>query len=228
MQAEGEYYTCCIRAERSRMEWESATRRGGRCFHALEHERLTQLQELINKYHACLRDYAPKLCQGVDRLVEPVGRCSVAADLERVASIRESAPTFAEQLLPDFYAEHMSNVINRERRRDSLERCLHWVRSDIEREARGKKGVENLARALHDTPNFGAEESQLEVNEKLHHLKAMLAFLEVSRVKLQNSLCDLDPNRLQKSEHPLMKYVEVGLVKISQITNNNRDRTCNQ
>jgi len=113
-----------VRAERSRTDWESATQRGSRCFHALEHERLSQLKELVAKYHACLRDLGPKLCHSVDRLSEPVGLCSVDADLQRVAALRDAAPSYAEQLLPDFYAEHMSNVLNRQRRKDSLERYV--------------------------------------------------------------------------------------------------------
>ncbi|KAK4023465.1 hypothetical protein OUZ56_008873 [Daphnia magna] len=207
--AEGEYYTCCTKAERSRLEWESTTQRGGRCFHALEQERLEQLKDLLSKYYICFRDYCPKLCQAVDRLVEPVSTCSVDADLQSVSSLRDSAPTFAEQLLPDFYAEHMSNVMNRERRKESLERCLHWVRSDLERESRGRRGVENLAKALQESPHFGGEESQLEVHEKLLHLRSMLAFLEMTRVKLHNSAYELEPVRYRKVDHPLFKYLSV-------------------
>lgn len=207
--AEGEYYTCCTRAERSRLEWESTTQRGGRCFHALEQERLEQLKDLLSKYYVCFRDYGPKLCQAVERLAEPVATCSVDVDLQSVSALRDSAPPFAEQLLPDFYAEHMSNVMNRERRKESLERCLHWVRSDLERESRGRRGVENLAKALQESPHFGGEESQLEVHEKLLHLRSMLAFLEMSRVKLHNAANELEPNRYRKVDHPLFKYLEV-------------------
>ena len=73
----------------------------------------------------------------------------------------------------------------------------------------GKRGVENLARALQDTPNFGGEESQLEVQEKLLHLRSMLAFLEMTRVKLHNAASELDPARFRKVDHPLFKYLEV-------------------
>jgi hypothetical protein len=40
----------------------------------------------------------------------------------------------------------------------------------LDRERRGKQGVENLARALQQTPTFGAEDSQQNVTEKLHHV----------------------------------------------------------
>ena len=142
---------------------------------------------------------------------QPVTTSSVESDLQRVQTLHRdvSTPPFAEQLLPDFYAEHMSNVMNRQRRRESIERCLHWVRSDVERESRGKRGVENLARALQDTPHFGSQESQQEVHQKLMHLRSMLAFLEVTRVKLHNTCSELEPNRFRKVDHPLFKYLEV-------------------
>ena len=173
---------------------------------------MEQLKDLLSKYYVSLRDYGPKLCQAVERLAEPVANCSVEIDLQNVSSLRDSAPSFGEQLLPDFYAEHMSNVMNRERRKESLERCLHWVRSDLERESRGRRGVENLAKALQESPHFGGEESQLEVHEKLLHLRSMLAFLEMTRVKLHNAANELEPNRYRKVDHPLYKYLEVRLM----------------
>lgn len=75
-----------------------------------------------------------------------------------------------EQLLPDFYAEHTTLAMNRDRRKQALMKLLQLIRQDLERERRGKEGVENLQRALQQTPNFGAEESQQNVDEKLHHV----------------------------------------------------------
>lgn len=54
----------------------------------------------------------------------------------------------------------------------SLEKYLKLIRSDIERERRGKQGVENLAKALQETPNFGTQDSQQDVNDKLQNVSA--------------------------------------------------------
>lgn len=48
---------------------------------------------------------------------------------------------------------------------------MQLIKQDLERERRSKQGVENLARALQQTPNFGAEDSQQNVTEKLHHVR---------------------------------------------------------
>ncbi len=40
------------------------------------------------------------------------------------------------------------NVMNRERRREALAKFVGIVKADIERERKGRAGVENLAKAL--------------------------------------------------------------------------------
>jgi hypothetical protein len=51
-------------------------------------------------------------------------------------------------VLPSFYCEDMVNVMNRERRREALAKFVGIVKADIERERKGRAGVENLAKAL--------------------------------------------------------------------------------
>ena len=107
-----------------------------------------------------------------------------------------------DQILPSFYAGDTTNAMNAERRRDSLAKCLRVVKSDIEREKKvesrksetvdfntsltlfslkGMAGVENLAKALQETPKFGGEDSQNDVQEKLQHMRSMLTYLEACR-----------------------------------------------
>ena len=83
--------------------------------------------------------------------------------------------------MPNFYAEDINNCMNRERRREALTKFLRVVKSDIDRETKGMGGVENLAKAIQETPKFGGEESQQDVQEKLQHMRSMLTFLEATR-----------------------------------------------
>ena len=71
--------------------------------------------------------------------------------------------------------------MNRERRREALAKFLRIIKADVDRETKGMGGVENLAKALQETPKFGGEESQQDVQEKLQHMRSMLTFLEASR-----------------------------------------------
>ncbi|XP_068238088.1 LOW QUALITY PROTEIN: serine-rich adhesin for platelets [Palaemon carinicauda] len=202
-----EYYTCCVRTERARLEWESAIYKGSNCFQTLEEERLQALKDLIVKYHKNAKEAAPKLVAIANRLDEPVTACDVEKDIQTVISAKGTGENIPEQMLPDFYAEDMNNIMNRDRRREALEKFIQMLKTDLERERRGKQGVENLAKALQETPTFGGEESQQDVNDKLQHMKAMLAYLEAARYKVQCSLDEL--NNRPKMTHPLAKHIEV-------------------
>ena len=68
-----------------------------------------------------------------------------------------------------------------------MSKFLRVVKGDIDREKKGKAGVENLARALQETPKFGSEDSQQDVQEKLQHMRSMLTFLEAARL-VENQL----------------------------------------
>lgn len=52
----------------------------------------------------------------------------------------------------------------------ALVKLLHLIRQDIERERKSKNGLESLSKAIQQTPNFGAEDSQQTVSEKLYHV----------------------------------------------------------
>ncbi|GLH02880.1 Drebrin-like protein [Gryllus bimaculatus] len=205
--ADVEYYTFCIRAERARLEWETAVIRGSHCFQALEEERLQQLKDLAACYLNHLQDMGPKLIQSAEKLVEPIQNCDVARDIQTVVSIKGTGQPIPEQLLPDFYAEHITLAMNRERRRQALVKILQLIRQDLERERRGKQGVESLARALQQTPNFGAEDSQQNLSEKLHHMRSMLTYLEAARYKVHSALAEIDGRA--RGSHPLAPHIQV-------------------
>ena len=94
----------------------------------------------------------PKLRNLTDQLEEPVRLCDTRRDLEAVAVASDGSQQqqegMGEQVLPSFYSEDLVNVMNRERRRESLAKFVGVLKADIERERKGKAGVENLAKAL--------------------------------------------------------------------------------
>lgn len=56
--------------------------------------------------------------QIVDRLDEPVKTCDVEKDIQAVITAKGTGENLPEQMLPDFYAEDMNNIMNRDRRRE--------------------------------------------------------------------------------------------------------------
>jgi hypothetical protein len=168
--ADIEYYTLCVRAERARLEWESAVLRGVNTFQSLEEERLNHLKTVLTAYLHHGAELGPRLIEATERLKGPVLQAESGKDLGTFINLRQSSQQVSEQLLPDFYCEHITLAMNRERRKQALVKLLHLIRQDIERERKSKNGLENLSKAIKQTPNFGAEDSQQSVSEKLYHV----------------------------------------------------------
>lgn len=205
--ADIEYYSLCVRAERSRLEWESAVLRGVNTFQSLEEERLNNLKSVLTSYLHHNNELGPRLIEAVEKLKRPVSEAEPMKDLSTFHNLRQSSQQVSEQLLPDFYCEHITLAMNRERRKQALIKLLHLIRQDIERERKSKNGLEKLSRAMKQTPNFGAEDSQQSVTEKLYHMKSMLTYLEGARYKVQSALAEID-NR-QKNTHPLAPHITI-------------------
>ncbi|XP_020285157.1 uncharacterized protein LOC109855369 isoform X2 [Pseudomyrmex gracilis] len=209
--ADTEFYTVSVRAERARLEFESTVRKGAKQMELLEEERLSALKDFANVYLTHLQSLAPRLQQSADRLLTPVRSCNVSQDLEvlknLVRRMDSNDVTNAEQLLPDFYAEHVTLAMNRERRKQSLVRVLHLIRQDLERERRGREGLETLHRAFLKTPAFAADESAQNVTDKLHHMRSMLLYLEAARYKISGTLAEVEGSK--RAKHPLSDHILV-------------------
>ncbi|KAF3428886.1 hypothetical protein E2986_03391 [Frieseomelitta varia] len=209
--ADTEFYTVSVRAERARLEYESTVRKGAKQMELLEEERLSALKDLANVYLAHLQALAPRLQQSADRLAAPIRNCNVSQDIEilknLIRRVESNEGCNADQLLPDFYAEHVTLAMNRERRKQALVRVLHLIRQDLERERRGREGLETLHRAFIATPAFAADESTQNVTEKLHHMRSMLLYLEAARYKVGGTLAEVEGSKRDK--HPLAEHILV-------------------
>ncbi|XP_066147360.1 uncharacterized protein Nost [Euwallacea fornicatus] len=203
--ADIEYYTLCVRAERARLEWESSVLKGVNTFQLLEEERLNNLKLVLTSYLRHIDELQPRIIEATERLKLPLEAADPSKDLITIQNLRQTSQQISEQLLPDFYCEHITLAMNRERRKQALIKLLHLIRQDIERERKSKNGVENLSKALKQTPNFGNEDSQQSVVEKLYHMKSMLTYLEGARYKVQSALAELDSR--PRTGHPLAPHI---------------------
>lgn len=115
--ADVEYYTLCIRAERARIDWEISVLRGSTVFQSQEHQRLQSLKAYLNTYLKLSDDMNPNFTAIVERLTPHVNACNVQKDLAVIKNIRRVSEGPSEQLLPDFYCEHTTLAMNRDRRK---------------------------------------------------------------------------------------------------------------
>lgn len=115
--ADVEYYTVCLRAERARVEWEMSVLRGSSMLQSHEHQRLESLKSAVMIYLKLSNEINPHLNAVVERLTPHVNACNVLKDLAVVKNIRRVSEGPSEQLLPDFYCEHTTLAMNRDRRK---------------------------------------------------------------------------------------------------------------
>lgn len=115
--ADVEYYTLCIRAERARVEWEMAVLKGSTILYSQENQRLATLKANLADYLKFSELMNPSHIEMCDQLQPLVATCNVHKDMHVIKNIRRASEGPSEQLLPDFYCEHTTLAMNRERRK---------------------------------------------------------------------------------------------------------------
>lgn len=117
------------------MEWESSVLRGVNTFQQLEEERLNNLKLVLSSYLRHVTELQPRimevfgqnypitieiieiLLQATERLKLPISSADPCRDLGTFQNLRQTSQKISEQLLPDFYCEHITLAMNRERRK---------------------------------------------------------------------------------------------------------------
>lgn len=165
--ADTEYYLFCTRAERARINWEIAVIRGAAILKSHEHQRLQHLKQCLSVYMELTSDVNPSLVTNIERLQPHIGACDVQKDLSVFANIHRCAECPSEQLLPDFYCEHTTLAMNRERRIHALNKLLQLVRTDLDRERESRVGLEGSSQTadLHKNQTLA---------DKLHYVSGHL------------------------------------------------------
>lgn len=200
--ADVEYYTLCIRAERARVDWEMSVLRGSSMLQSLENQRLTHFKAYVSSYFRLVSDMNPVATKITDRLGPQVQMCNVQKDLDILKNIRRATEGPSEQLLPDFYCEHTTLAMNRERRKQSLVKLLQLIRQDLDRERRSRNSLKGFSQTFE--PNV---EGNQNIADKLYHIRSMLTYLEGARYKLQSALFELDHK--PRSSHPLAQHIQI-------------------
>lgn len=161
--ADVEYYTLCVRAERARVDWEMSVVRGATLLQNIENQRLLNMKNFAANYARLTANMSPIVEGLVQRLQPQIDNCNVLKDMQVVKNIRRSSEGPSEQLLPDFYCEHTTLAMNRERRKHALIKLLQLVKADLERERRSRNGLKGLSQSL------STQEHQ-NITDKLYHV----------------------------------------------------------
>ncbi|XP_070144561.1 myosin-2 heavy chain isoform X1 [Drosophila kikkawai] len=198
--ADVEYYTLCVRAERARVDWEMAVLRGSAQLQSSEQQRLGNMHNFAQQYARLIADMNPILGGLSARLQPQLEACNVSKDMQVVRHIRRNSEGPSEQLLPDFYCEHTTLAMNRERRKHALVKLLQLVKTDLERERRSRDGLRGLSQSLN-------HQEHQNITDKLYHIRSMLTYLEGARLKLHSALLELDHK--PRTTHPLAQHIQI-------------------
>lgn len=170
--ADVEYYSNCLKAERARVDWELAVMRSSTILQTLENQRLTHMKNYVANYLKLTGNMNPAQNSLVQRLTPLVENCNIQKDLNIIKNLRRISEGPSEQLLPDFYSEHTTLAMNRERRKQALIKLLQLVKTDLERERRSRNGLKEVA------ANNNQTEIQISTNtDKLYHVSIFCYYL---------------------------------------------------
>uniref|UniRef100_A0A1I8JRQ4 F-BAR domain-containing protein n=1 Tax=Macrostomum lignano TaxID=282301 RepID=A0A1I8JRQ4_9PLAT len=164
-----DYYDACLRAELARLDWESTVAKitlgARRQLQALETDRLRQTHEMLERYQRRAAD-----CTAAASRAQ-TSRLTLAPWLSSAAPCCRPA----EQLLFESYAEDLNNPMDRCRRETALRSYTAMICADIEREIKGREGVEKLIQSASPRQH----RSQHEAASKLASISStLLLFLE--------------------------------------------------
>ncbi|CAL1527377.1 unnamed protein product [Lymnaea stagnalis] len=205
--ADKEYTEASYKAESSRQDWDMTVAKASTSMQELEEERLKSMQDYLNKYNSHISVLSPKLTQYFDRLNESVISVDLQHDLQTIVHTKGmKGPRQPEQLLVDCYAEDSQVSMDNERRKDALKNYLIHLHQYIEKERKGKEGVQKLVEVYKSKPSFADADTQEDTRQKLEQTTFMLNFLEASHYKINSNLCKLEG----KSAPPNMfsQYIE--------------------
>ncbi|XP_060579038.1 nostrin-like isoform X2 [Ruditapes philippinarum] len=203
--ADKHYCETCEKAEVARQEWDFAVNKANAQLQALEEERIAKMNDFLNQYNSHLSMLAPKLTQSCEKLHQSVLSVDIAGDIRNAAKQRSTHYT-PEQILIDCYAEDKQFSMKQERRKLALQHYLLQIRQSIEREQKGREGVEKLVDVYRERPNFADADAQEEARQRLNQVIFMTNFLEANHYKIASYLAEMD--RSHKPAHKFSKYIE--------------------
>ncbi|KAJ8313958.1 hypothetical protein KUTeg_008519 [Tegillarca granosa] len=103
-------------------------------------------------------------------------------------------------------AEDMQFTMKSDRRKSALQNYLLYLRQAIEREKKGKEGVEKLVEVYEQRPNFADKDAQDDARQRLAQVTFTMNFLEASHFKMASVLAKLEGQ--PKMTHKFSPYVE--------------------
>ncbi|CAG5121234.1 unnamed protein product, partial [Candidula unifasciata] len=194
--ADKEYTDACYKAEFARQDWDLIVAKASLSMQELEEERLRTMQDYLNKYNSHVSVLPSKLSQYFDSLGGVVKAVDIQQDLKTIVQEKGMKEAHRpEQILVDSYAEDSQVTMDNERRKDALKNYLIHLHQYIEKERKGKEGVQKLVEVYKNKPSFADADAQEETRQSCN-----------SHYKINGSLCRIEGKTIPAST--FSQYIE--------------------
>ncbi|KAL3831454.1 hypothetical protein ACJMK2_023203 [Sinanodonta woodiana] len=204
--ADQEYCELSEKAEVARQEWDFSISKACAQFQTLEEERIAKMSDYLNQYNGHISVLGPRITQSCDKLHEAILSVDMNGDIKTVAQQRGTSSNVLEQFLIDCYAEDKQFTMKTDHRKSTLQQYLLHLRQSIEREKKGREGVEKLLEVYKERPNFADKDAQEDTRQRILQVTLMMNFLEANHFKIASSLTEFDGS--QKPNHKFSQYME--------------------
>ncbi len=155
---------------------------------AIESDRISSLEQLIKKLSIQIGLLSKKMLK-ISEVYENIN-VDVKQDIQ-VACKKYGTSTNNEQeiYLYDVYPENTKNMMNRERRIESLTKWSELLTHDLNSQVKAKEGLDKVKLFAKENPNFANNE--VDMMQKTQSVNLMQTLYEASLFKVQLALTDL-------------------------------------
>ncbi len=186
--SEVKYHKACSAVELARQDWQVETLRGCIQMQAIESDRISSLEQLIKKLSIQISLLSKKMLR-ISDVYEGIS-VDVQQDIQ-VACKKYGTSTNNEQeiYLYDVYPENTKNMMNRERRIESLTKWSELLTQELNSQLKAKEGLDKVKLFAKENPNFASNE--VDMMQKTQSVNLMQTLYEASLFKVQTALTDL-------------------------------------
>lgn len=187
--SEAKYYKACAAVELARQDWQVETLRGCIQMQTIESDRICSLEQLIKKLSIQIGLLSKKQMR-ISEVYESIG-VNVSEDIQ-LACKKYGTSTNNEQeiYLYDIYSENTKNMMNRERRIESLTKWSEMLNSDLNSQLKARDGLDKVKLFAKENPNFNTN-NEADIIQKMQSVDLMQTLYEASLFKVQSALSDI-------------------------------------
>ncbi|XP_006813961.1 nostrin-like [Saccoglossus kowalevskii] len=205
LKADMDYIGLTKQVEEARHDLEKHMRRYAMQMQSQEDQRLRHLHEMLTKYNSLMSHVGPKLTESCAGIARGVSQMNVQSDILVIVAEKGTGAVTSGQFLYDCFEADLSNKMKPERRQMGLEKKIQLLAVEIEKQKKGKEGIESLGDTYKANPAYtnaaGAEDTELQIQQA----SAMIDTLTACQYQLQCSLALMD--KRAKPESRLSSYI---------------------